>query len=116
MDGVARDFMCSCTPEQLAQSEECLRRVTVELGAKPENLLSCIVRALQWGLGEDHFGEITGIYCDQWCAVHANVSTVGEVVIEVHVECDRVEHGLARVWELAKGAVSESPPAVVAFD
>jgi hypothetical protein len=72
------DFMCACSPEQREISEACFQRVLDEVSFR---------------------------------AVHATVYHYGggesREVGTILVQCDLVEHGVARVWELAKEIVAE---------
>ena len=56
------------------------------------NLLTSIVTSLQW----DHSAHITEIRNDQWSGVTAQTND-GE--LEMYVECDQVEHGIAAIWK-----------------
>lgn len=110
--------MCRCSPESEAEAQACLERVKEALGATDADLLTRIVWNLHWCLGEreEHFyGYLSEVVCDQWCGVSVIVRTYGdrshaekEDYARIWVQCDNVEDGLARAWELAEEAVSES--------
>jgi len=96
------DFMCVCSDTERNKSEACYQRVLQALDATPENLLSKVVYDLQWGYQDDEsYAFITSIACDQWCGIRAKVE--GPKQADIYVQCDVVEHGIARVWEMAKG-------------
>lgn len=113
------DFMCICGDEPRKKSEDCLARVLEYLSTDKNKvdrgtLLTSVVYGLQWSLGEEFVGTINGIGCDQWCGVSADVMKSNESTnkyedyAHIYVQCDEVEHGIARVWELAKEAVADA--------
>ena len=102
------DFMCDCQPEGKQRCDECVERVCKELKCEPSGLVSAVVYSITWG-SEKGVGFITGIPCDQWCAVTADFrphNEDGEVddAISFFIQCDKVEYGFARLWELMKEA------------
>jgi hypothetical protein len=109
------DFMCVCSDESREIVAECLDRVYKDLDCGPHDVVSKVIYALNWSLGnQDKFiyGMIEGIPCDQWCAVASTVKIYEDNepkdLAHIYVQCDVVEHGIARTWELAKEAVKES--------
>lgn len=113
-----KDFMCRCNAKSGAEAQACLDRVKEELGADDSDLLTQIAYALNWGLSEEdedenaprYYGSIAGIDNDQWSGVAVDVKKYASGFSDVgriYVQCDRVEDGIARAWELAKEAVAE---------
>lgn len=109
-----RDFMCVCSEDSKAQAEACYERVCEEFGCEPGDLLSSVVYALEWGLPENYRAHIAGIGCDQWCGVSVEVFHAAadpkaryEEIGGAYVQCDVVEHGIARAWELAREVCTE---------
>lgn len=104
------DFMCVCTEDAKAQAEACMKRVLTELKTDPDRLLTDVVYGLEWGLDNECTGAIKGIGCDQWCGVSVGVSRAkGREYVDhatIWVQCDLVEHGVARAWELASDAAN----------
>jgi hypothetical protein len=88
-------------------TEEDYDRLINEWEAKPAEFVSQVVYALTWNL-KSAAAIITGIYCDQWCAVAAEgapfergglfpqTGETGKVV--TWIQCDAVEHGFAATW------------------
>lgn len=109
-----RDFMCVCSDEPRAKAEACLERVMKSLEAQPGDLLTKVVYTFQWALGDDYVAVIDGIGCDMWCGVSVTVSRMDELSrkyrdhAHIFVQCDRVEHGIARAYELAIESVEGS--------
>lgn len=111
------DFMCICQKESKAECESCYNRVLEELGATPEDFLSQLVYScsdLESEQGRFYL-HITGFASDQWAAISAEVSYLDKALgkwgqyrphADIYVQCDVVEHGLARVWELAKDSTN----------
>lgn len=76
--------------------------------AKPEEFLSLVVYALTWRLNNAS-AIITGIYCDQWCAVAAKGAphatggmfpmSSDEGKVTTWIACDSVEWGIAATWK-----------------
>ncbi len=88
------DFLCTCTDAERERSNAVLADVKDLLNAHDSNLLSVIVYDL------DNLGAyISGIHTDQWGVVRG--ATYAEPRIIFHVQCDKVEHGVARLWQMA---------------
>jgi len=117
-----RDFMCTCNEEASAKCDRVMEEVLKDLTTKHKectrsNLLSQVVYNLQWGLGEQgeahYVGSIDGIGCDMWCGISAGVAVMDKEkgkYVEIGgmwVQCDEVEHGIARAWQLANEIVEE---------
>jgi len=107
-----RDFMCICTDEARAQAEACYQRVLERAGCEESELISAVVYGLQWNL-KTMTAEVDGVPCDMWAAVSVKChgdydenSEEGEdryrYRYSIWVECDRIEHGFARAFELAE--------------
>lgn len=79
-----------------------------EWECKPEELVSQVVYALTWRL-KNAAAHITGIYCDQWCAVSAEgapfatqgllAMTGDDGKVVTWVQCGSVEWGFAATWK-----------------
>lgn len=103
------DFMCSCGLIGSAQCQRVLYAAKKQLRATDADLLTRVVYGLECSLGGGYSGFITGMVADQWARVDAKVYRLdfsGERVLhtEISVQCDRLEYGLARVWQLARGS------------
>lgn len=98
------DFMCRCSQESEVEAQECLDRVKALLEASDDDLLTKVVYGLHWGLPEGYSAAIGGFMCDQWCGVTGSVFCYQDgkdvEVASVFVQCDRVEDGVARAYEL----------------
>lgn len=116
------DFMCIHSPEEEARCNDLMARAYSELRCKPEDFLTAVVfgfEDLPDVDGQSCYARLTGMSADQWCAVGAEVVIAGhpgygdvprkdaEVIANVYVQCDRVEHGLARLYELSVQAANE---------
>ncbi len=112
-----RDFMCICSEEEKAKCDELMERVTKELSTDTEgkevftssmDLLEACVWDLGWNTPDGFAASIEGFDCDQWCAVSGNVRRYDKEAkkwvdhASIYVQCDRIMHGVARVWELCK--------------
>jgi hypothetical protein len=93
------DFMCVCDDKNRAITEACLARVCEALDCEPHEVVSKVVYSVTWGLPNEAVGSVTGIPCDMWCAVTGELSK-GEEEHSFFVQCDVVEHGFARLYEL----------------
>lgn len=100
------DFMCSCGDGK-GKCEELMKEVKERLSSDTRsvddsNLLTTVVYSLQWDF-KDYVAEITGIFCDQWCAVSATGYKAGkekyEEDVRTWIQCDVVEHGIAATWK-----------------
>lgn len=104
-----KDFMCVCTDEPRARAEKHFQEVCDALDCGPDTLLSRVVYNMTFNLSDQHYAAIRGIAGDMWCAVNATVyrEQSGDYIehAKISVQCDRVEHGIARVWQLAHEAV-----------
>lgn len=103
------DFMCKCSPEGLAQCEEIYQWALSDLGCTAGDFINSLVYAMQWNLddneGGTRYGVINGFGCDMWCSANASIYTRngdGWDEVKARVQCDKVEHGLARIWKWAK--------------
>lgn len=111
-DGCIKAFMCRCSPEDIAEADAVKEEVYRRLGedANPGNLLTKVVSSLNWDFG----ARITGIYDDQWSVVHVSSWEDSEEKLDVAIECDEVEDGIAAAWlafasgNLSKGNLSKS--------
>ncbi|MGH7792709.1 MAG: hypothetical protein ACREOB_10405 [Thermodesulfobacteriota bacterium] len=90
-------FMCD-HGEGKKNCEKILKNVYKRLDCDATNLLSRVVYSLNWDYGV----TITGIPCDMWSAVEAESWWVkeGQKPIKVRIQCDEIEHGIARVWQI----------------
>jgi len=111
---LVKDFMCRCRPERAEECDAIMADVLARLSegyetpATPENLLSRVVTSLNW----DYDGaSIEGIHTDQWSVVISEKRGYGDVEskdfdeqypveFRTHVQCDRVEDGIARTWQI----------------
>lgn len=102
------DFMCICTDDEKAKSISCYEEVCneLDLSSHEPRLFGAVVYNLQWGLDNDWHGYINCVACDQWAGVGIKLSRYNTMEnkdeIDIWVECDIPEHGLARAYQLAK--------------
>ena len=111
-------FICRCKEEGEKAADELHAEVLSRLsggtallltrGIAPEDFMTAIISSLEW----DYQAHVTGIYYDQWGAVHAEDESGWRVLVQF----DRLEDGLAAVWKAyadrkAEGDGSEHPPA-----
>lgn len=88
-------------------TQEDYERLLAEWDADPASFVTRAVFALTWKL-KNAAANITGIYCDQWCAVAATGApfVVGGMFpqtgedgrVITWIQCDEVEHGIAATW------------------
>lgn len=108
--------MCHCTPEGRERCDETVARVCRELETDQTLLFSNVVYSMQDLIDEKEtrvWGMITSIPSDQWSAINATLHAWDRRTLEyreivnIRVECDLLEHGLARVYELAVEAARD---------
>lgn len=98
------DFICVCKEEGQAEAHSIMSdvRTRLEMGSEEllpfkigtkTSLLSAVVISLNW----DYDAYIVGIYNDQWSAVSAQTY---DGLFRTHVQCDDVEDGIARTWQI----------------
>ena len=116
-----KDFMCICSEEGRAKCDALMKRVYEEIGCKEDkDFLSYLTYAMQlgeddvgYGMPEGFYAQIEGIGVDQWFGVSVKVLRRDKETkkyvdhASIWVPCDRVEHGLARAYGLAKETVNE---------
>ncbi len=130
-----KDFMCVCQPEPLERCERVMSEVCADLEATPESITSAVIYNSQHLEEQDADGNwgpwcslvITGIPSDMWARIDATVERYlddaeltrrgldplsddveeYETIARIEVQCDRLEHGFARLYQLAKQAVAE---------
>lgn len=105
------DFMCKCQPEGLTRCEEIYNWALTDLKCAPGDFMNALVYAMQWGLdnreGANRYGVVHGFGCDMWCSASASIferEGEGWKETKAYVQCDKVEHGLARIWQWAREA------------
>jgi hypothetical protein len=113
------DFMCDCQDEGKQQCAELMKRVYADLNLDEHgraedgfNFLSAVVYCLEWTLPNEVRGTIVGMSCDMWAEVAIDLWRPGNQTVAAHigVQCDKLEHGLARAWELANEFAQNQDP------
>ncbi len=109
------DFMCFCDEEGMEHCEKTYDEVMASLNEErkttDKTFLDHIVFAMNWDL-EHGAASIEGIPTDQWSGISVEYHHYGKRIDnkdaneeknqKFFVECDRVHHGLARVYQLVK--------------
>lgn len=104
--------MCVCSEAGRKRCEQTLERVVSDVSpGHPEGLLTGVIFGLQFDLPNECIGHNLTLNCDQWAGISLTILRSGDdgkYVEHAHiwVQCDEVEHGLARVWELANEAAT----------
>lgn len=100
-----RDFICVHTQEGVDRAKSILDDVYKRLACSAEDLLTAVVVDLNWTYDVD----VTGLPNDQWSAVDARSYDFSSgsddggnypLLLKARIECDRLEHGVARLWQL----------------
>lgn len=100
-------FMCNCesNPDGQAECKEIYEKALAYMGRtppKPEMFLTDVVMSLAHTLKNLH-GEITSLAADMWCGVGVKLyhPCSSREYANIWVECDLIEHGLAKALLLA---------------
>lgn len=112
------DFMCDCKPEGKATCQEVLEAVYRDLETSAETLFTDVVYALTMledDKEQEYSGTITGIYADMWSRIDVTIrgrNSLGDYgdVAKIAVQCDKIEHGIARVWQFANDFLEGREP------
>jgi hypothetical protein len=94
------DFMCRCNAESASECAAVLEEIKEYLQADDSNLLTYVVYELM-----EHDANIEAIVCDQWTLI---ITKKYDKSFETHVQCDRVEDGIARTLQLFQKHDKES--------
>ena len=89
-------MICHCSDEGRAAADALVARVCERLGCEPDRLVSGVIYSLHW----DYSTEVVGIPCDMWSAVNVESWSDDVPKVRVWAECDSIEHGFARAWEV----------------
>lgn len=100
-------MVCTCREQGQIAADALVREVMTRLSAESKtHIASPVVTGnfltrVVWSLNDDFNAHITSIDTDQWSAVTVQKY---DGKLQVRVECDRVEDGIAAIWKwLADG-------------
>jgi len=93
--------MCIHSLKEESRCKQVLYRVKKQLKTDDKTLLSAIIYGLEWGLDNDCRGWVEFMGADQWAGITVKVYQKDKEIANIFVQCDHLEHGLARAWELA---------------
>jgi hypothetical protein len=83
-------FICRCDEAGKAEADALLAEVRGKLGGTASDFLTRVIHSLH----RDFSAHITGMHADQWFLI-----TAEDEKVNVLVQCDEAEDGVAAVWK-----------------